>query len=236
MPSRPSSPSFVTTASGIQPSSSQRPACGLSSACENSRAMSRTIRCSSVRKSVCARVSKLLRVLLDIVDLLGRLLVYVCLERLRLIERLDLRAVRPFPRAIHCLALLGGGVHRGLLRLATARDERRGQRERDGHLLRPANGDHTRTAFTRCRISARTFGGRWFHRTPATAPARARHAGRLLRSGCARRNCSHASQKPTRIRASSESRPTPRSSAASPVPRFGGRSMGVPLMVLSIRT
>src|SRR6478736_7724580 len=158
MPSSPNSPSFATTASGIQPSSSHWPACGFSSACENSRAMSRTIRCSSVRKSVCARVSKLLRVLLDIVDLLGRLLVDVRLERLRLVERLDLRAVRPFPRAIHGLALLGGGVHLGLLLLATAREERGRERDGEGDVLRRAGGDHTRTAFTRCRMSARTFG------------------------------------------------------------------------------
>src|SRR3982751_186100 len=152
MPSRPRSPSFLTTASGIQPSSSHWPACGASSACENSRAMSRTIRCSSVRKSVCARVSNLLRVLLDPVDRLRRFLVDVLLELLGGLEGLHLRAVRALLRALERLALLGGGVHLGLLRFAATGDEARRDGERHGDALRRAPGDHARTAFTRWRV------------------------------------------------------------------------------------
>src|SRR5436190_6340225 len=134
MPRSPSSPSLATTASGIQPSSSHCPACGLSSACEKSRAMSRTIRCSSVRKSLWARVSKLLGVLLDPVDRFLGFLVDVVAQRLGFLERLHLRAVWPLLRALERLALLGGCVHLGLLGFAAPRGERRGERERDGDL------------------------------------------------------------------------------------------------------
>src|SRR5437764_14393148 len=107
MPRKPSSPSFATTASGIQPSSSHFAAWGASSARAKSRAVSRIMRCSSVRKSPRARgASTLLRVFLDAVDVLRSLLVDVGFQRLRLVERLDLGPERVVARALERLGLL----------------------------------------------------------------------------------------------------------------------------------
>src|SRR6185503_10998372 len=124
--------------------------------------------------------------------------------------------------------LLGRGVDlRRLLAAACAEEETGGDRD----AIRAHGGPHVRTAFTRWRMSARTFGGRWFQRTPATAPASARHDGTQSRSGFTRRSCSHASQKPTRISASSESIPIERSSAASERPMLGVCSIGVAVVI-----
>src|SRR5438046_9103075 len=101
MPKKPSSPMRATTASGIQPSSSHAPACGESSARANSRAVSRIMRCSSVRKSVCARVSMVLfGVFFDLVDRFLRLAVDVGLDALGGLERLHLVAERTLLRAL----------------------------------------------------------------------------------------------------------------------------------------
>src|ERR1700682_1441038 len=126
MPRSPSSPSFATTASGIQPSASHCPACGSSSAWAKSRAVSRIIRCSSVRKSVCARASIVLfRVFFDLVDLLLRLLVEVGFHSLGGLQRLHLRAVGPLLGAFGRFAALGGRVRAGRLRLAAGGGEQR---------------------------------------------------------------------------------------------------------------
>src|SRR5512143_2064113 len=99
MPRSPRLPIFAITASGIQPSSSHFAAWGASSAREKSRAMSRTMRCSSVRASWCARVSMAsLRVFFDPVDRLLRLLVQVFLHVLGVFERLHLPTEGAFLR------------------------------------------------------------------------------------------------------------------------------------------
>src|SRR6185503_4912007 len=165
----------------------------------------------------------LLGALLSVVDAFLGLLVEVVAHLLRVLERLHFGAAEvPLLRALGRLRTLRGRVGGRCLGPAAAREHE----DREASPRGPAVA-HARTALTRCRMSARTFGGRWFQRTPATAPARARHAGTLLRSGFARRSCSQASQKPTRISASSESMPTERSSAARLAPMFGVRSMGV---------
>src|SRR5258706_15091948 len=163
MPRNPSSPSFATTASGIQPSSSHWPAWGESSARANSRAGARIIRCSSVRKSVFARVSMVLfGVFFDLADRFLRLAVDVGLDALGGFERLHLVAEGAFLRALGGRLPFRGLVHLGLLRVP-ARD---GERHRggEGHGERDAphgpRSPQARTAFTRWRRSARTFGGR----------------------------------------------------------------------------
>src|SRR5690349_22649048 len=146
MPSNPSSPILAIAASGIQPSFSHCAAFGASSAREKSRAVSRTMRCSSVRKSLCARVSiALLRVFLDFVDGLLRLLVEVFLHALGVFERLHLRAHRALLGPLGRLGALGSRIDLGSFGLGACREPC--QREDRGR--RDARDAHTRAALTR---------------------------------------------------------------------------------------
>src|SRR3981189_1155347 len=121
MPRNPSSPSLATTVSGLQPSWSHWPAVRASS-----RAMSRIIRCSSVRKSVWARASMaLLGVLLGGIDVGARGCLHVGFELLRLGEGLHLRAENVLFRALERLGLLGGRVHLRSRGLAAGGQQRR---------------------------------------------------------------------------------------------------------------
>src|SRR5258708_26504231 len=134
MPRNPSSPSWATTESGIQPSASHWPAWGASSERANSRAVSRIMRCSSLRKSLRARVSMvLLRVFFVAVDRVLRFPVHVGPERLGLVERLHLGAERVVPRTLERRGALGFGVDLGGLLLAARRGEqcRRAEEKRE---------------------------------------------------------------------------------------------------------
>src|SRR5438067_12252269 len=160
MPKSPSAPMRAMTASGIQLSSSQAPAWGASSARAKSRAVSRIMRCSSVRKSLCARVSirrRLLGLLVDFLDVRLDLRVDVGAEPLGGLERLHLRAERAFGGALRRLGALGRGIDLRCLGLAAARRECR-DAHRGAHA--PRGPAHARTAFTRWRMSARTLGGK----------------------------------------------------------------------------